>query len=256
MTDFAKPTGAANDAAGTAAPPAATPPAADPPAADPPAANLSDAARLAAEEALKQPPAEVWYKDLPEASHEKLKGFESLEAALSAAERGNTLTGLKAEDYVFDFGKDAEGNDIAANDQTGSIDRFRQFCLENRVDPEAAQALAVWQAGELAAGQADLIAAGESFLKTKWVGTTYDANRAKALVTLALLDRRMEGRLAPALSNSGKVNDPVVVEVLHLVSTLIGEESLGAGGPGGGNDPDKPVDTKTSYQELFKEAKT
>jgi hypothetical protein len=233
----AEPSGVAAPAAGTAAPPAenlvtnaaaaaaaavkeanaGVPPATPPPVAEPPAATTPP---------VEPPPVEPPVVD---------------PAAAPAV--------YKAEDFVFDLGKTPEGVDINTLDDGGALDRFREFCVENKYTPEKAADLIKYQQGELAAAQEQLVAAGTTHLKGLW-GNNYETNSGKSMVALTVLDRKMGGRLAPAFNSSGLTKDPVVIEALYEIGLMIGEDNLGRVLPGGA-DPNKEVTTEESYEELF-----
>jgi len=151
---------------------------------------------------------------------------------------------LTVEDYNLDWGADI-GTDNPVDKQ------YKDFCLKNKISPEQAQASLEFQKGLMEAAAKDAIESGEKELKNLW-GTKYEQKRDASLTALAALDRQMGGRLAPAFKQSGAANDPVIIEALHLVSTMIGEDNLGAGGPGGASS-DRPISTEEAYAQLYKQ---
>lgn len=186
----------------------------------------------------------AWYESLPAEAHAKLKDFASLEDALGAIEKGAKYTTAKSvKDYNIDLGPELNGQEDG-----GALDDFKNFCFENDISPEAAQKLVTYQMGKMSEAQKQLIEVGQAQLKKMW-GNSYTTNSEKGFVALSILDRKMGGRLAPAFKQSGLVDDPIVVEALYEISTMIGEESLGAGGPGAA--PQKPVSAEDAYKQLY-----
>jgi hypothetical protein len=189
--------------------------------------------------------ANTWYEGLPAEKHEALKGYASLDDAMSAMDLGKTVNTAKGvEDYSIDLGEALNGKEDG-----GALDRYKAHCLERGISPERAQGMIDFQMGELAEAQKVAREMGDAALGKLW-GNSKDANTEKAFVALAALDRKMGGRLAPAFAAAGLTDDPLMVEVMHLVSTMIGEDNLGASGPGSG-DVNKPVSTEDAYSSLF-----
>lgn len=190
-------------------------------------------AAAAAEAAANKP----WYGDLPEAAHEALKGFGSFDEALTAMKRGQEFAAPKGvEDLKLTLPEGTQGD-------ASLLDPFKEFCVKQGIPARQAQELINWQSKFAAEATADYIAAGENALRERWTGKKYDQNREQALVALSTLDRRMGGRLVPAAKANGMVNDPVVIEALYTISTIISEDSLGGGSPGAGSDkPEDPAD--------------
>lgn len=201
-----------------------------------PAGDAAKAA-AAAEAAANKP----WYGDLPAEHHEALKGFKDLGEALAAAKRGTE----------FAAPKDVSELKINLPEGAGDVEQltpFKEFCVKEGVPAGLAQKLVDWQLGFAAEAQQAYIAQGETELKKLWPGEKFDRNREQGLVALSLLDRKMGGRLTPAAKANGMVNDPVIIEALYHISTLISEDSLGGGSPGAASD--KPVDPKDHFQGL------
>lgn len=253
----------ANVDPGTAGAPAAGDPgtAGQPGASDPGTggdpANPVAAAAAKADAALQDAEGkDTWYSGLPKETHEKLKDFSSLDDALSAIEKGQKFAGVEGvESYEIDLGKDAQGNSLNGRDDGGALDRYKQFCFERGIAPEDAQALISWQQGELGASRDALRETNTKALQERWPGEKYNANREQALVAVTALDRIMEGRLVPGFKALGLHEDATAIELMYVISTLIGEKALGGGGPGSGIDPNKPVSTEDAYSELFGQAK-
>jgi hypothetical protein len=154
-------------------------------------------------------------------------------------------------DYVIDLGTNSDGIDMNTIEDGGAVDRYKTFCVNSDITPEQAQKLITYQQGELADAQSIMIETGTAELKKLW-GGTYAANRDAGLSALAVLDRRMGGRVGPIAKQQQWANDPFITEVLHQISTMVGEDSLGAGGPGGVDD-NKPVSAEEAYDALYKE---
>lgn len=204
-----------------------------------------DAAALAAQQAVADAN-KSWYAALPESTHEALKGFETPEAAMEAAVRGKDYKPAKeVSEYTINFANQDPAN-AEASKEIGS--KFAQFCFEKGIPPQVAQDLVTWQEDLAADANKAVVEAGTEELRKKW-GPKYDQNRQGALVAITMLDKHMDGRLAPAMERLGLANDPVVVEALHLISTTISEDSLGATGAGGGNI-DREEDPVTSYKKM------
>jgi hypothetical protein len=155
------------------------------------------------------------------------------------------------EDYKIDLGKNAEGVDLNTLDDGGALDRFKEFSIGNNISPEAAQKLIEHQQEEMRQATQEMIAAGEVTLKGKW-GNSYEPNKATGFVALAQLDRKMGGRLSKSFSQSGAINDPVVIEALYEIGQMIGEDNLGAGGPGGA--PEGEMTTEEAYKAEYAKA--
>lgn len=178
---------------------------------------------------------------MPEAWREAVKGFGTPEEALQALQRGSGINpAAKPEDIDLGW---PEGMQV----DTAQEGRFKQECVRLGVTAEQAKALAHWQLKEVADAKADLIRTGEADLRGRW-GNRFEANRNAALGALTMLDRKMEGRLAPAFAAIGAADDPVIIEALHALSTLVSEDSLGGASPSGGGT--KPMSTE---QFLMKE---
>lgn len=138
-----------------------------------------------------------------------------------------------------------EGVDV---DQNINLD-FRELCVQNGISPRQAQALADWQMRldrEYAARQK---AAVDDALRRRW-GAETEANRMAALDVAQHLDRKLGGDRLSSLLNGPLGSNPVLYETLHLISTMISEESLGS------TSPDAPVERETpldAYKALFRE---
>jgi hypothetical protein len=185
-----------------------------------------------------------WYQELPAEQHEKLKGFATIDEAVSAIEAGQKFTTAKAvDDYQFTFA------DPQMDQNAPAITNYKQFCLDNGIAPEQAQGILEYQTGILAQSTADAKAAGEAQLRSDW-GNSFDGNLTKALTALNVIDRDTGGALAAKLKMNGGANDPDLVKALLWVHDRIGEDNLGAGGPGG-TPLDQPVSTEDAYAELF-----
>lgn len=187
-----------------------------------------------------------WFKSLPETYHEKLKGFESVDKAIEAMERGASYEPPKSVDDVkIQYPEGAEVDEAASAS-------FREFCVKNGIPAKTAQALADWQIGLNAEAQKSKIAAGEEALRSQW-GANYEQNKVAALKVVSALDAKTDGRFGKAFMGStfDLANDPAAVEALYVISQMMGEDSIGAGdsGGGGGQQTLTAVDT---YKGMFK----
>jgi hypothetical protein len=183
----------------------------------------------------------------PETMREKLKDFESSEAFEQAFNDGSLSPKYKVEDYgtlVFE-----EGADPSQQNNAG-LDLFKGFCVEEGIKPDSAQKLVKFQQGLLADSEKKYIETGTKELKARW-GVNFQPNLQVGLRALSLLDRKMEGRFAPAISRNGKVNDPMILEAAYQLGQMIGEANLGAGGPSGA-DLQTTVTAEETYEEIFK----
>lgn len=201
-----------------------------------PAGEVAKAA-AAAEAAANAP----WYNGLPAETHEALKGFKDMGELLAAAKRGAEFAAPKSVDEVKLTLPEEAGDQALLNP-------FKEFCVKEGLPAGVAQKLVDWQLEQSKTAQQAYFAQGETELKKLWPGEKFDRNREQALVALSLLDRKMGGRLTPAAKANGMVNDPVIIEALYNISTMISEDSLGGGSPGAAAD--KPVEPKDHFQSL------
>lgn len=181
-----------------------------------------------------------WFQGMPEELHEHLDGFESLEDAMSALKRGRDYqpaTDIEQIDIKF-----AEGAKV---DET-MTDSFKQFCVEKGLTPQQAQDLSDWQFNEVMERQTKALEEGNKVLRDNWKND-YDTNREAALVTLSTLDRHLDGRVSTGLKELGCLEDPTVIETLHLISTLVSEDSLGGSAPGSGGET--PVEAQDHFKD-------
>ncbi len=239
---------------GTPAPDPNAAPAADPnldpsgqPAPTPAQAAPGDpAAMQAAADAANQQAAEgtPWYNGLDEKLHEPLKAFATPEDALAAIEAGGKYTTAKeVGDYTFEF------NDATVDQNAPELVHFKQFCLDNNISPEQAQKTLEYQTGIMDAAADQAKTDGEAQLRSDW-GNEFDGNLTKALTALTAIDRDTGGQLAATLKATGSANNPEVVKALLWVHERIGEDNLGAGGPGGA-PLNTPISTEDAYAELY-----
>jgi hypothetical protein len=202
---------------------------------------VADAAAQAAQ-AQAEAKESMWYSGLPETTHEKLKDFKSPDDAISAMEAGKQFVQAKSiDDYKFELGEDVE----VAPQVVG----FKKFCLEEKIAPSQAQKLLGFQEKILADANEVARVEGETALRKEW-GNGFDNNIKKAFSALAAIDRNLGGtQLSAELKRIGGGNNPAVIKALLFVADKIGEDSLGAGGPGGA--PEKSMTTEEAYSALF-----
>lgn len=205
-------------------PPAENNPVATPPAQDPPA------------------PQGNWYDGYGDMG-ETFKSFGSKEEMLSALERGKGYhPAADVKDINLTFPEGIEVDEAA-------MTSYKEFCVKNGITPEQAAALSQWQVNQILQNTQKIQEDGKAALKTLW-GNTYDKNVEKSLSTLATLDRRMGGRLSVELNRSGGANNPVIVEALHVIGSLISEDSLSGAAAAPGSE--EPMSTKEFLQkEVF-----
>jgi hypothetical protein len=231
--------------------PAAGEPAGQVPAAQEPAAQapgLPEAAKAAADKAnAEAQQGTPWYQSLPKESHDKLKDFASHEDALKAIEAGKRFTTAKSvDDYKLSF------SDPKVDQSAGPIADFKKFCLESNIPPEQAQGILEFQTSLVAEAAEEAKRQGEAALRATW-GDKFEPNLTKTLVALNAIDKDIGGTLATKLKAIGGANDPDVLKALLWVHEKIGEDNLGAGGPGGA--PTGPISTEQAYAELFDKKK-
>lgn len=190
---------------------------------------------------------EHWALNLGPELAQKLKDYTTVDDLLQAAERGKTFAPAKDVD-AYDLGIEAKTPEAKLLQ-----DSYKKFCLETGVPPQMARDLAEWNIKLEAQARQAAYETGTKTLRDKW-GMHYDANVNGALQALTVLDKRMEGRLSKELAATGGNNNPVVVETLYLLSTLISEDSL-AGAASGSNEG-KPMSTRDFLKtEVFGKTK-
>lgn len=230
-------------------PAAATPAPGTTPAAAAPPANQVDSAEAAAAAAVKAAAEGTpWYESLPEAQHEAMKTFATPEDAVAAIEAGKQYTTAKSvEDYTFTFA------DPATDQAAPAIVSYKQHCLDNGISPEQAQKSLEFQTNLISEATAAAKVAGEQQLRADW-GNDFDGNLTQALTALNTIDTQTGGTLSAKLKVNGGANDPDILKALHWVGSKIGEDNLGAGGPGGGGNT-VPITSEEAYAELYGNAK-
>lgn len=176
-----------------------------------------------------------WSSGMPGEWREALLGFDSPQEAMDALQRGAGHVPAMAPDEI-DI-RFPEG--VRVNQDT--LADFRHFCVESGLSAAQAQGLADWQLRAVAAERVEAMRMGEAELRTRW-GGRYEEHMTSALRMTTMLDRHMGGRLAPALAAIGGANDPVIIEALHALSTLVSEDSLGGARQAGGGG--KPMSTE------------
>lgn len=186
-----------------------------------------------------------WFQSFPEAYHEKLKGFDSIETALEAMERGANYNPPKSVDDVNIQFPDGVDVDDKINQS------FRNLCVEHGITAKAAQALSDWQLSLSAEADKAKIAAGEEVLRKEW-GAKYEQNKVAALKVVSALDAKTGGRFGKAFMGStfDLANDPAAIEALYVISEMIGEDSLGSGDSGGGG-AQKVLTAEDTYKGMF-----
>lgn len=190
---------------------------------------------------------EAWYSGLPAEAHDKLKGFGTLDEALGALERSGKHTYAKTTD---DFKLNGVLDGVQLTDtEKATIDDFKSFCLESEITPKQAEALLKYQQDLVTKQTNQSIETGTAALKALW-GKDYDKNKDRSMLAVQAIDKKMEGRLAAALTNNPIANEPAFIELMHTIGTMIGEDSLGIGSPGGSDD--KPISREDAYKQMFK----
>lgn len=174
---------------------------------------------------------------------ETFKSFGSKEEVLSALERGkNYHPATDIKEINLEFPKGIEVDEA-------SMTSYKEFCVQNGITAEQAKALSQWQVNQILQNTQKIQEDGKAALKSLW-GNNYDKNVEKSLSTLATLDRRMGGRLSVELNRSGGANNPVIVEALHVIGSLISEDSLSGAAAAPGEE--EPMSTKEFLQkEVF-----
>jgi len=189
----------------------------------------------------------TWMDAYPETMRDKLKDYGSSEAFEQAFNDGSLSPKYKSEDYkALATG---EGSDPSQTNNAG-MESFKEFCVEESIKPDSAQKLIKFQQELLTHAEKTYIEEGTKELKARW-SHNFQPNLQVGLKALTLLDRKMGGRFAPAISRDGKINDPVVLEAAYELGMMIGEANLGAGGPSGA-ELNKTVTAEDSYDEIFK----
>ncbi|MFI3271236.1 MAG: hypothetical protein R3Y11_03895 [Pseudomonadota bacterium] len=183
-----------------------------------------------------------WLDAVPEAWRASMQGFGSAEDAMAALHRG------AAYQPATDVGAIELGWPEGTTIDKAQEQRYKEASVRLGLTPSQAQNLAQWQLQEVVNSKTEHIRRGTQELQGRW-GTQFDANKGAALSALTTLDRRLEGRLAPALAARGVTDDPVMVEALYAISTMISEDSLAGGTQAGGQI--KPMTTEAFVQELF-----
>ena len=154
----------------------------------------------------------------------------------------DALPAAQPEDIVLVFPEGVEVDPEINRD-------FRRLCVDVGLSRRQAQALADWQMRldrEFAQRQTE---AADAELRQRW-GAATDANRRAVRDVVQRLDRKLGDDRLSAFLGGPAGNVPVLVEALHLVSTMIGEDSLGT------TSPDAPVLKETpldAYAGMFRE---
>ena len=205
-----------------------------------PVDNPQNTGESAASDTTPQP--QNWYDGFGDLS-ETFKTFTSKEEMLSVLERGKGyIPATDAKQIQLEF---PEGIVV----EEASMDAYKKFCVENGLTPAQAKALSQWQVNQILQNTQKIQEEGKQALKALW-GSNYDKNVGKSLETLATLDRRMGGRLSVELNRNGGANNPVIVEALHVIGSLISEDSLSGASAAPGKE--EPMSTKEFLQkEVF-----
>lgn len=184
-----------------------------------------------------------WSEAMPEDWRETLSAFESADAARDALKRGNDYKPVSTPEDVGLAYPDGMNVDQA------QADRFRSLAVEIGLTPEQGQRLLDWQLKEGADAYAAMKASAEKTLRDQW-GANYERNGKQALTALTALDRRMGGRLAPEFELSGGADNPVLIEALYTIGTLIGEDTL-SGASASASGSNKEISTEDYMKEVF-----
>lgn len=174
---------------------------------------------------------------------DSLKAFDSKEDFLSRMkETEGYFPAKSAEEIQLSIPDGVEVDESAQK-------AFKQFCVDNGLTPKMAQSLAEWQVTQVTANLQKKYEDGQKILRDKW-GAKFDNNTNQALHVFSLLDRKMEGRLAPAFKSNGLSNDPTIIEALYTLSSLVSEDSL-AGATAGSGEPKEMTTEEFLKKEVF-----
>lgn len=174
---------------------------------------------------------------------DSLKSFDSKESFLSRMKAAEGYLPAKSVDDV----KLSIPEGVEVDEATQYA--FKQFCVDNGLTPKMAQALSDWQIKQVTASLHKKFEDGQKFLRDKW-GPKFENNLNQALHVFGVLDRKMEGRLAPAFKSNGLSNDPTIIEALYTLSSLVSEDSL-AGATAGSGEPKEMTTEEFLKQEVF-----
>ena len=209
------------------------------PAAAPAAAPVLDAAAAPNPDTATQVD---WREAFPPEKRELLSQFESMDDVVKAIERGKGYNPIqKPEDASLKF---PEGIDIPAENQQA----FKQMGVDLGLTGEQLQGVADYQIRMAQAAWDQSYNAGMSALKQLW-GAKYQENAAIANKALVMLDRKMGGRLAPVLTDNSALNDPIVIEALHIIGTSLSEDTL-AGASAGAIADDKVLSDEEYMRQV------
>ncbi len=176
--------------------------------------------------------------DSPYASIFPEEKQEAAKPEHSSSTEANTMAGGAGADFALQYPEGLDIDPIVAGD-------FKKLCASSGISSQQAQALLDWQLEAQNTLTQNFIEKGAQNLRQKW-GARYEGNTHAALGAVTLLDKRMEGRLGKALAHSGMANMPEFVEAMHLISTMISEERLGAATP-----PARPSSSANSTREIY-----
>lgn len=174
--------------------------------------------------------------------HGQLSQFKTTDDLMAVVNRGMQFApAASVDDYKLSI---PEG--VAINKAVH--DNFKAMCHKEGIPVSMAQKLLDWDIQRNNDGIKAALEYGEQELTKLW-GADKEKNKEKALQVITMLDRKMGGRLAPSLDKDVLLMNPSVIEALHLIGSVISEDSLGgAAQSGGGNVIETPEQT---YQKLF-----
>lgn len=174
---------------------------------------------------------------------DSLKSYASKEAFLSRMKDAEGYFPAKStEEIQLSIPEGVEVDEAAQKE-------FKQFCVDNGLTPKMAQALSEWQIRQVTQNLQKKYEDGQKILRDKW-GAKFENNTNQALHVFGLLDRKMEGRLAPAFKSNGLSNDPTIIEALYTLSSLVSEDSL-AGATAGSGEPKEMTTEEFLKKEVF-----
>lgn len=132
----------------------------------------------------------------------------------------------KKVDFQFDEGVEWD---------KGVLESFGKQAQELGLTPKQMKALAKWQTSQVAEYRQAQLDAGVAALKKEW-GNKAAANQKAALAFISQIDRRLQARnpklgesaFSGAIAKCGAACDVNFIRGLHVMATMIAEDSIGA----------------------------
>lgn len=136
----------------------------------------------------------------------------------------------------------------------GVLESFGKQAQELGLTPKQMKALAKWQTAQAAEYRQAQIESGIAELKKEW-GNRADANQKAALAFISQIDRRLQSRnpklgesaFSGAIAKCGAACDVNFIRGLHVMASMIAEDSVGAAPGANAEKPETP-------DEFFKKA--